>query len=175
MLTKSCSKCNIEKPLDDFHAGVGGKGGRRGDCKVCVRLKQQIAYDSDPKGHYERRKSTCECGVKKSPYSEKCQACARPPFNPESPRWRLDSKGYLVAKGPSKEIRQHRMVMEKSLGRELLPHENVHHINGVRDDNRLENLELWSISQPAGQRVSDKVQWCKEFLAQYEEDESDRF
>jgi hypothetical protein len=58
--------------------------------------------------------------------------------------------------------------MEECLGRELRGEENVHHINGVRDDNRLENLELWSSSQPPGQRVADKVAWAKEILALYE-------
>ena len=63
---------------------------------------------------------------------------------------------------------QHRVVMEEMLGRPLLPEENVHHKNGDRKDNRPENLELWSTSQPPGQRVEDKVMWAKEILALYE-------
>ena len=37
-------------------------------------------------------------------------------------------------------------------------------------DNRLENLELWSTSQPKGQRVVDKLKWAHEIIALYGDD-----
>lgn len=84
----------------------------------------------------------------------------------------INSNGYVLvsAKDPRTRngwVMEHRLVMEKSLGRLLTKQETVHHKNGNREDNRMENLELWSKSQPYGQRVEDKIVWAKEIIATY--------
>lgn len=77
---------------------------------------------------------------------------------------------YSRGQGNKKLIyKEHRAIMEKHIGRKLTRHETVHHLNGVRHDNRLENLELWNTSHPKGQRVVDKVSWAKEILELYGE------
>lgn len=93
--------------------------------------------------------------------------------------WHYHKTGYVVI--PSNghpngnaagSIMEHVKIMSDYLGRPLEKNENVHHKNGIRDDNRLENLELWSKRQPTGSRVSDLITYAKEIIEKYGTDET---
>jgi HNH endonuclease len=97
-------------------------------------------------GHYRQRRD----GVPLTPIAER-----REPGTGSINR--LGYKEITVA--PKVRRLEHRVVMEQILGRELKSTEHVHHRNGDRLDNRPQNLELWTIGQPNGQRVRDLLDW----------------
>lgn len=75
--------------------------------------------------------------------------------------------GYRFIQVDGRQMKEHRFVMERMIGRPLLPDENVHHRDGNKSNNEPGNLELWTTMQPSGKRAEDLVAYAHEILARY--------
>jgi hypothetical protein len=132
VINRTCISCGKTEPVSVSSVRSSSKKGKlTGQCKPC-RIKT---------GHPQKR-------------------------GEESPGWAggrfRTSNGYIMVYRPQHPnsynngyISEHRSVMEESLGRILLPGETIHHKNGIRDDNRIENLEVWGNNHGRGQRYDD--------------------
>jgi len=132
------------------------------------------------KANAERRRNRRKpCPVCNNLMKETARVCSGCFKGEHTGKWKggsmLTVYGYRMVKAREGEagqtkngyILEHRRVVQDHIGRALFKYENVHHKNGVRDDNRLENLELWVKPQPPGQRPEDLVEWALKILNDY--------
>lgn len=134
---------------------------RRGICKI-EKCGRQARHRSLCQTHYTQYRE-------KQPFSV---IQPRVPREEHEGGWKTNYHGYREKVVGGRKVLQHTVVMEEHLGRALRPKENVHHKNKIRHDNRLENLELWTTSQPPGARVSDLMEWAHWLLETYESEEA---
>ncbi len=147
-------------------------------CGTCSREYEPSSRHKDcPACRGRKQKTPClGCGKLSHGDYKRCLNCHNKDLGARRrgsnhPRWkggRRYKNGYIACWTPDRgEVFDHILVMEQVLNRRLCKGENVHHKNGIKDDNRPENLELWVRPQPIGIRASDAVRWALEILTKY--------
>lgn len=159
--------------------------------KTCIQCKREYNPSSRHKKCPKCRKKfhkCLNCTKKIETMRKRCITChnryhaKKGPKNPNFKGRLVNTRGYVkiwnpnhprvghIIKSGHKYVYEHILVMEEHLGRYLTNGENVHHINGIKDDNRIENLELWTKPQPSGIRAINAVEWAIKTLKLYAPD-----
>lgn len=139
---------------------------------TCKNCGKEASNDRNPGGRIYEQQQYCDQKCK-SEYQAKA---AYERFKAGSYGRYVKANGYvwisvpsLANNGKKGQVMEHRYVMQNAIGRPLLREETVHHKDGNRQNNRIENLELFSSRHGPGQRVVDKIDFAIEILRLYPE------
>jgi hypothetical protein len=162
---KKCAHCGGDFTLLKTYSRYCSR-----ECLTASRLKRREEHLGDTPTHCQKCGGPIALEGRLRGQKYCSHACAFSERAGENhPNWQggrhLDPDGYVRITTPKGRMPEHQVVMEQQLGRELYPHEKVHHKNGIRADNAPDNLELWVKAHPAGQRIEDLLNWV---LAHYD-------
>ena len=155
----TCERCGKE-----FHAHSGRKESNRWCSKKCfydTARVYKVCPNCKKDFYHLKGKPRTFCSRKCWHEASGRTFHAQPTFKGEK---HITGRGYVYVHAPDhpsvqgkpyKRVAEHRLVMEKFLGRYLHPWELVHHKYGNKQDNVLENLELWATGHPNGNEVSE--------------------
>lgn len=191
--TRNCRQCesgfdvrpsSLKTYCSTVCSRLASRNRRTVECAVCgTAFEETVSRLADGRGVY------CSVGCRREGVKTRpsliCQRCGRSftvdpvrlgsakfcsheCYRPNGREGHTNKQGYKKVWDGDRLVLEHRLVMGNHLNRSLCAHEQVHHKNGDRSDNRLENLEVWVTSQPAGQRIEDLIKYAKEILAEYE-------